>query len=345
MKKFIYISGIVIINLFVVGALFKIMHYPGSAVMIVFAMGLFCFAFLPMAFYQSYKGNGRKNRSIYISGFIVSLFTFLGALLKIQHWPGSALILMVSIPLPFLYFLPVYIYHHNKSKEKSSINFLGVMFLMVYVAVFSSILALQVSRDIFESFSLGEKDFAKTSEIYAIKNNALSENIEKTGGAFDIKRMRLIESKSETIFSAINNIKLELVKAIEGKNSPAIEAGNKINSSAIIAKEESQLTTDLVKGDDGVSCKATELKNQIGDYNKYLKSLLAKDTESANRVGALLNTANITDTIYGNPDGLSWEDQYFPNGNYLICTLTALSDIETNVRMAEAEALEAIGKN
>ncbi len=342
MKKFIYISGIVIINFFVVGALFKVMHYPGSGILIIFGMSLFCFAFLPLAFYQSYKGNGRNNKSIYISGFIVSLFTFLGALLKIQHWPGSGLFLIISIPLPFLYFLPVYIYHHNKSKEKSSINFLGVMFLMVYIAVFSAILALNISRDIIDSFSTSEKYFAKTSEIYTIKNNALSKNIEKTGSAFDIKRMSLMESKSETLLSEINNIKIELVKAVEEKNSYAIEAGNKINSRAIVAKDESQKATDMLKGDNGVSCKATELKNHISDYCKYLKSFLGKNSENANRVGALLNTANVTDTIYGNPDGLSWEDQYFPNGSYLICTITALSDIETNVRMAETEALESI---
>jgi len=340
MKKFIYISGIVIINLFVVGALFKINHYPGASVMITLGLGLFCLAFMPLAFYQSYKGNGGKNKSIYISGAIVVFITFLGALFKIQHWPGAGIFLIVGIPLPFLYFLPLYIYQHNKMKEKSSINFLGVMFLMVYIAVFSAILALNVSRDILEAFNTGENDVAKTNEIYSIKNKAVYARIEKAGTAYDVKKYSLLESRSEAIYTEINNIRTELVKAVENSDSKAIEAGNKINTKAIIGKDESGKTIGIMRGTDGVSGKAADLKKLIVDYKTYLKTFTEKNKESEITIAALLNTDNITDSISGDPNGLSWENRNFPNGAYLISVLTSLSCIETNVRMAEAEALE-----
>ena len=64
MKKFIYISGIVIINLFAIGALFKIQHWPGAGILITLGLGLFCLGFLPLAFIQSYKGNGKKKQVI-----------------------------------------------------------------------------------------------------------------------------------------------------------------------------------------------------------------------------------------------------------------------------------------
>ena len=46
MKKFIYISGIVVINIFVFGALFKVQHWPGANILITSGLSLFCFCFL-----------------------------------------------------------------------------------------------------------------------------------------------------------------------------------------------------------------------------------------------------------------------------------------------------------
>ena len=46
-------------------------------------------------------------------------------------------------------------FYNNKSKEKSMVNFLGVMFMMVYVALFTSILALNISKNILDAFNTG----------------------------------------------------------------------------------------------------------------------------------------------------------------------------------------------
>ncbi|MFH0865104.1 MAG: hypothetical protein V1904_02845 [Bacteroidota bacterium] len=341
MKKFIYISGIVVINFFVFGAIFKVQHWPGANVLITTGLGLFCIAFLPLSFINSYKGNGRKDKSLYIAGFICAFITFIGAMFKIQHWQGANWFLIVGIPLPFLYFLPVYIYHYNKSKEKSAVNFLGVMFLMVYVAIFTAILALNVSRDILNAFNTGEKDIAKTNDILVIRNNLMYENMEKSGVAGNIEKVAALKTKSEELCSLISNLKLELVKAAEEKDSPAIEAGNKINTDAIASKDESAGTTKTMRGSDGVSGKATEIKEQINSYREYLKSLMQNNSESVKNIDELLNTSDVTETNYGDTKTLNWEDQHFPNGVFLITTLVTLGCIETNILMAENEVLQS----
>lgn len=343
MKKFIYISGIVVINFFVFGAIFKVQHWPGANILITLGLGLFSLGFLPLSFIKSYIGNGKKDKSLYIAGFICAFITFIGAMFKIQHWQGANWFLLVGVPLPFLYFLPVYIYHHNKSKEKSAENFLGVMFLMVYVAVFTAILALNVSRDILNAFNTGEKDVAKTNDIFVIRNNRMYENIVKSGITDNIEKIAALKTKSEELYSGISDLKLELVRAAEGKNSPAIDAGNKIDTDAIAAKDESAGTATIMRGDDGVSGKAKELKDQISSYRDYLKSLIRKNSESVKNINELLSTSDAEVLQnYTGTQTLNWEDQHFPNGVFLITALVTLGCIETNVRMAEAEALKAL---
>jgi hypothetical protein len=343
MKKFIYISGIVIINIFVVGALFKIQHWPGAGILITLGLGLFSLGFLPLAFIQSYKGNGKKYKSLYIAGFICAFICFIGAMFKIQHWPGAGWFLMVGVPLPFLYFLPVYIYHHNKSKEKSSVNFLGVMFLMVYIAIFTAILALNVSRDVLEAFNTVEKDVAKTNDLFAIKNKQAYDTLEKVAAYKE--KTTLLKTKTEAIYNQIRNIKVELVKSADGDASPAIESGNTINSSVIFAKDESNHTTKIMRGNDGVSGKAFELKSQINAYHVFLCTQLKIDSEAENIFNELLNTSDITDTIYGETMITTWENSFFPNGAYVVTVLGNLDCIETNIRMAEAEALSYLSEN
>jgi len=273
MKKFIYIFGVVIINIFVFGALFKVQHWPGGGILTTLGLGLFCIIFLPLAFYQSYKGNGKKHKSLYIAGFICAFITFIGAMFKIQHWEGAGYLLMAGIPLPFIYFLPVYIYHHNKSKEKSMVNFLGVMFMMVYVALFTSILALNISKNILDAFNTGENDIAQTNDILTIKNQQMYANLEKASIKENKEKISQLKVKSDAIYNQINDIKVVLVKIADGDDSQAIVSGNKINTKAIMAKDESVKTTAIMRGDDGVSGKATALKKQLNNYSDYLKSL------------------------------------------------------------------------
>jgi hypothetical protein len=341
MKKFIYISGIVVINIFVFGALFKVQHWPGAGILITSGLGLFCFCFLPLSFIQSYEGNGRKYKSLFIAGFICAFITFIGAMFKIQHWPGAGWFLLVGIPLPFAYFLPVFLHHHNKSKEKSNMNFLGVMFLMVYIALFTSILALNVSRQILENFNTGERDIAKTNDALFIKNKMMYESIEKSGIAENKEKVAQIKTKSEAIYTQINNIKLELVKSAENTDSKAIESGNKINTKEIMAKDESAGTTQILRSNEGASGKAIVLKNQINDYRDYLKSLVNSKSKSLNIIDELLSTADSPDSVGYWTGGLKkWEDQFFPNGAFLINALISLDCIETNIKLAESEALE-----
>ena len=345
MKKFIYNFGVVIINIFVFGALFKVMHWSGASILIVLGLGLFCLVFLPLAFYHSYKGNDGKYKSLYIAGFICAFITFIGAMFKIQHWPGAGWFLLVGIPLPFLYFLPVYVYHHNKSKEKSSINFLGVMFMMVYVALFTSILALNISRDIVVALSDCTYDISKTNDLFLTQNDLKYKCLEKEGLSGNKEKIMQLKAKSDAIYNQINDIKIALIKASENTDSKALEQGNKINLKAIMALDESNKTTAIMRGEHGEGGKATALKNQISDYREYLKSFVGNEKEKTAILDNLLNTSDIVDTSNGEKQTVQWEDDFFPYSTFLITVLGNLDCIATDVKMAEGEVLGELKEN
>jgi hypothetical protein len=126
-----------------------------------------------------------------------------------------------------------------------------------------------------------------------------------------------------------------LVKSADGNDSPAIEQGNKINILAIVAKDESIRTMNIMKSDG----RAIELKKQIDNYREFLIAFMGNNESSAKIINELLSTSNITDTLYGEAISTTWENSFFPYGAYIVAVLGNLGCIETNVKMAEAEVL------
>lgn len=138
-----------------VGAIFKINHWPGANVLITVGLVLLAYMFFPMALVNSYKMHkDASQKPLYWAVFITSLITLTGMLFKIMHWPGAGILLLFGLPLPFVYFLPLYIHYHNKTKSIADSNFFGIVFFFIYVAVFSSLLALQVSKDVLDSYAV-----------------------------------------------------------------------------------------------------------------------------------------------------------------------------------------------
>ena len=56
MRKFIYISGVVGVNIVFIGALFKRMHWPGAGILLTIGIIFFCCWVLPASLINSYKG-------------------------------------------------------------------------------------------------------------------------------------------------------------------------------------------------------------------------------------------------------------------------------------------------
>ncbi|MFO7573739.1 MAG: hypothetical protein R6W67_01100 [Bacteroidales bacterium] len=148
MKTKTYIIGLITTMLVFLGVIFKFMHWPGAGIMLTIGIFMLLIIFLPLALRSSYRGEGsRENLSLYIITWFTCLLTFLSMLFKIMHWPGAGLLLMVAIPLPFVVFLPVYLYVTGKSENYNIYNTVAVLFLLVIFSSLTALLALNVSKE------------------------------------------------------------------------------------------------------------------------------------------------------------------------------------------------------
>jgi hypothetical protein len=148
MKQKIYLSGLITIAIIITGSLLKVNHFPGGAHLLILGIAMLVFFFLPAALFNNYRTEGnRKNPALYIVTWLTCLVVFGGMLYKIMHWPGAGIALMVSLPFPYVVFLPVFLSVAAKDKSFNINDTVAVLFLLVGVSVFSTLLALNVSRE------------------------------------------------------------------------------------------------------------------------------------------------------------------------------------------------------
>ena len=323
MKKSIYISGIATANLMLFGCLFKMFHWPGASILLCLSVLLFCFIFLPFALLSSYQSQEtKKYKWLYIVTFIVFFIGMMGILFKVQHWPGASLFLMIGIPLPFVLFLPVYLYQTRDEQKRNSGNFLGIMFGLTFLAVFSVLLTLNVSKDILES-----------STINAINNDNFATFNQSKGKS--IASENKIKQESDQLYSYIHNLKCELLSASENEMCENKNINSNYSPLTIINKDNTEIPMQILFGE-GTNNKLNELKSKINHYKEFLLASKKINPELSELIKSLFN---VNDEEFNNSNEsqvITWEQKQFPSYQ-LIVVLNVLSEIESNVRLVEAE--------
>jgi len=151
------------------GVIFKIMHWPGASILLTLGIFVLLFIFLPPALLSSYKGEGRReNLALYVITWITCLVIFISMLFKIQHWPGAGLLMVISLPFPFVVFLPVYLYVTGKNERHNIYNTVAILFLLTIISSISALLALNVSKDRIDDSLLLLQNYDNTAGPLAI---------------------------------------------------------------------------------------------------------------------------------------------------------------------------------
>ena len=129
MKKTIYFIALITTFLIVSGSLFKIMHWPGAAVMIILGSFSFAFLFIPLIILKKFKEESfSKDQIIYSIGIILGTVLGLGFIFKIMHWPMATILMLSSIILfNFLYVPAYFISRYNRDELRYSTIINSVM--------------------------------------------------------------------------------------------------------------------------------------------------------------------------------------------------------------------------
>jgi hypothetical protein len=119
--KMKYVFGYIGLALLLTGAVFKIMHWPGAGLLFMISVTVINFGFLPFLFYRLYRTfeakEPAKNRLLkleYIFGFIGVVLFLTASVLKLHHLAGSALLLILSVIVINLGYLPLLFYKMYK---------------------------------------------------------------------------------------------------------------------------------------------------------------------------------------------------------------------------------------
>jgi len=176
MKQKIYILGLATAMIIVLGTMFKVNHWPGAGILLIGGISVLVIVFLPVALVNSFKDEDNKSRRLlYIITWLTSFVLFTGMLFKIQHWPGAGYLMLISIPFPFLVFLPVFLVVTSKNKEHSIFNTVYMLFLLMILSCFTALLALNVSKEkLGESFSIVRNYYLseKTTDNIKVKHQS-----------------------------------------------------------------------------------------------------------------------------------------------------------------------------
>jgi hypothetical protein len=317
MKKFVYIIGIVSANLLLYGALFKVMHWPGASILLSIAIFTFCFVFLPLSLRSNYlEQEVRRNKWLYLVTFIVFTVCLIGALFKIMHWPGAGVLLLIAIPLPFVLFLPVYLYHTRKPKSQSLMNNLGVMFGLTFMAVFSALLALNVTATVIDGFALNAFNNENLLRYYkSIYRSEVQED--------------MITQKADGVCSYIEAIKIGIIQA-------ASKGESNVNFNPITMPNKSMSAISfLYEKDESMKVRAEVLWGLIDEYVEIVASS-DKASGELKKLSKKLLDVKFDEGLSEELQAYSWVEKEFPS-NQLALVLDVLTQIQGNVRVVEME--------
>ncbi len=149
MKKVMLRSGIFSAVAFTIGALFKIMHWPGASMLLVLAITSVSFVFLPIFFLVKTKEVKEKKEK-----FILGFGSFFGVLFsisimfKIMHWPGANMLWLMGLGVLFFLFLPMYFFTGIRNPETKLNTILSSIMILIAGGLLFTITALYGTKEV-----------------------------------------------------------------------------------------------------------------------------------------------------------------------------------------------------
>ncbi len=343
MKKFMYVLGILAPGMLLLGSLFKWQNLTGGGILITFSLFLLGAIFIPvyvMVRIRDTRENRKPvNKSLYIKGMITGILFAAAALFRIQAMPGAGILIIISIATALIAFLPAMILNVIREKEYQLQSFSNLVFALCFFAVVFMLISMTVPKDISQAFILTGESIEDTRSVLESRNIALLNTV-KTSRGYDeslVNNMNELRTRTVKLNDYIQSLRIEVLVQTRMKNRDAVDDNRNIDLSRTENLLNRNVPAEILVGpnNDG---KGYELQDKIIVYHKYLSEMVG--TGQDEMINQLLDT--------GDPEGeqesepvITWPQYYF---EYLpmIAVLNNLSRIQTNILMAENEAMQVM---
>jgi hypothetical protein len=327
MKNKIYYLGLIATTLVSLGCLYKIMHWPFANIMFAAGMVILAIFFLPLAVRSSYKAEpDKKMKTLYILVAIVFAIDFIGSLFKVMHWPGANMLILISLPLPFVVLLPYFLISHRDDKEIDYRNFMAILFFFAYFAAISALLSLGVQKNVINSFIYSSISSENKTKVVESATTYLYDSAKPDSTNTLTMKKKRISDDANLIISKIEEIKKMMIVVNSGNASNAIDNKGNINLWAVKHKES---------GVDIDEYYLNELKVLIIKYRETLLKECSCDKLLSDYIQQTL------DTYSNNPNQFEWENQFVKN-KILVSSIDWLDRLKFKIRLLEFEAITDI---
>lgn len=228
------------------------------------------------------------------------------------------------------------------------------MINMMYL-VLTALLAMNVSKEILNSFAILNNGLTETNKNFTAKNE-ITYNMFQTAEALDPKKVRdlhnhakAVKQRSQELYDYIEDIKKELINKIEGKDSitTRTQTGNDTNIRLItnIAYMEGKDNYDIpthyflgdAVGEAPPGTKAYELKEKIEKYKQDLLTHVPEKDRPNIRLG--LDTRDVFSAAEGQT--VKWEINNFYH-NPAAAVIAILTKMQNDVKNAEADVINTL---
>ena len=257
MKKMMMISGMFSALTIVIGIWFKIMHYPGAA--IIMPMGIFIagLIFMPLLFTLKMKEQqSRRDKFVIVTGALSVGLLSLSFAFKLVNGPFLGPIAMnlfyISMAIILILFLPVYVFSGIRNPA-TKVNTLATASLVImgYAILFSFI---NNSRSWTQYRLLFTNDFVRNQQILNTERQLLKQSM-------DNDTTNLITTKmNEKIDAACEALKSEILKTETGSNTIAAD----------FEEKDILLRDHLIYPDKKMRDQLFEIKALVNEYNSKI---------------------------------------------------------------------------
>ena len=216
--------------------------------------------------------------------------------------------------------------------KKKTVSPRQKMINLMYV-VLMAMLAMNVSSEVLDGFSIVESSLRRTTEqttkenmtLYDAFNKQYSSNAAKTKEWY--MKAEEVKNKSQQLFDLIGEIKKLIAIEADGKKA---DINNIKNKESLEAAAQVMIAPGKKWGD--------KLYNSINSYREDMLSLVEDPHKKA------VITSNLSTAVPKNEENKDWKEYYFEDIP-AIAALTFLTKLQSDIRYTEGEVLHTLMNN
>lgn len=335
-KIFLYVTAFLAAMFFIAGVVFKIQHWPVAGILLSLAALTGVLLFIPALTADMLRNEPHPGKKALSVVFAVTLACYiLGILFKVQHWPGSRLLMIAGLAGIFFAVLPWHMWLTWKDDRNVSAKFIFIIVGSLAIATPSMLLNLSMQQNFDSGFTL------MLSEQQALFRYRMAENrlmLERNADSARTRLLSEIDHRTMDLISAIVEIEDSMISEAAGepgtstsqaKHVLSKETGGEIHLIAMIQPlNTAPLSNHFLPG----TPSRIRLDQALKDYSGFIMQL---ESDS--------------DRSYLSP--LLEPESWFPHSDEpeemlsLVSSLHLLELMKNTILTVEARALKAVIEN